>query len=453
MNFRRTLVSGLALLTVALIAPQNVVIVNMPSGTVTTQTLMNVVTAGVLPTTAVTLYSALVGNGDLSSSGTAATEANYGSLLPSGTLNSLRFTMSYDTPGFDIGDAGDTLTATVMKNGVATALSCRVTGVSGANSEEEQCDTVPVVVSPPVTVSEGDRFTLRIVTTGTPAPNGGLAWAVDFRPTAANLTAMPGMHSTIPAQRWLPPGVSTDDTGLSESGASDAAARVHVPIGGSITGILCRASTPRAQSARVEVIIGGVRAANLDCVVGAANGTAPVIARATHALATGNTVSIRYVGDGAPGALFATLLFEPSQTGRWWTGASSGQAISFGSADVLMPLAAYQKIDCPRNHACSWWPPPDIRIESMRVDIGTAPTGSQALRVFVARHIEDPPSTGSTIESTLSCPFAAGGARTCTSVNAVDAGAFPGDYCQLAIRPTNAPNATTVKVSTVFSKN
>ena len=55
MNFRRTLVSGLALLTVALIAPQNVVIVNMPSGTVTTQTLMNVVTAGVLPTTAVTL--------------------------------------------------------------------------------------------------------------------------------------------------------------------------------------------------------------------------------------------------------------------------------------------------------------------------------------------------------------------------------------------------------------
>jgi hypothetical protein len=189
-------------------------------------------------------------------------------------------------------------------------------------------------------------------------------------------------------------------------------------------------------------------------VVAAANGTNPVAVAATRALLAGDTISLHYASDGASGFLFASLLFEPIQTGQWWSGVSSGSAVAVAFAPVLMPLAGYRLTDCPRNHACSLWPPPNLNIDAMRVDLGTVPTGTQRLSVFVARHIEDPPSSGSTIESNLSCSFSAGSPSTCTDTDSVSVDAVnDDDYWQVATVPTNAPNATTVKVSIVFSRD
>lgn len=451
---RRTLVTGLALIAAGLMAPQNVVIVNMPSTAGTTQTLLNVTTGDALPLNATTLYSSLVGNGTGDVSWRTTIESTRGTLLPAGTLNALRFTTSYDTPLFDIGDAGDTLTATVMKNGIATSLTCRVTGITGAANKEEQCATVPFVVSPPVTVVQGDRFTLRITTTGTPSVNGMATWAIDFTPALPNTTVMAGMHSSLTPARWLPPGVSSHGTGGSSSGANDTEGRVYVPIAGRISGILCRSNVTRAVSTKVEVIINGNRHAALDCVVANANGANPVAVAATRAVAAGDTISLRYAGDSGAGYLFATLLFEPTMTGKWWTGFSSGPTVAFSGVNLQAPLTGYRMTYCPRNHACSFWPPPNLNIDAMRVDIGTVPTGSQRLQVFVARHIEDPPPTDSTIASNLSCLFSAGSWSNCidldsVSVNAVNAN----DYWEIVMVPTNNPNATTVKVSTVFSRD
>ena len=455
MNHQRTLVSSLALLAAALMAPENVVIANAPStGVTTTQTLMNVSAGAGLPLTAATLYSSLTGNGTGDIPWITTIESTRGSLLPAGTLNALRFTASYDTPGFDVGDAGDNVVATVMKNGVATALSCTVTGITGAANKEEQCGVVPAVVDPPVTVAQGDRLTLRIVTTGTPATNGMATWSVDFTPGIPNTTAMAGMHSTLTSARWLPPGVSSHGSGAFASGASDLEGRVYIPIAGTITGVLCRSDSRRATSVKVEVIINCTRDSILDCLVARADDTNAVAIAATRSVAAGDTISLSYAGDGAAGFLFATLLFEPTATGQWWVGSSSGPAIAYGSADVLMPLAGYRGTSCPRNHACSWWPPPNVNIDTVRVDLGTPPTGAQALRVFIARHIEDPPSSGSTIETALSCAFAAGGSSTCQDTDALSVDAVHADdYWQIASRPGGVANATTLKVSTVFSRD
>ena len=454
-NPQRILVSSLVLLAAALIAPENVVIANAPpTGVTTTQTLMNVSAGAGLPLTAATLYSSLMGNGTGDVPWITTIESTRGSLLPAGTLNALRFTTSYDTPGFDVGDAGDNVIATVMKNGVATALSCTVNGVTGAANKEEQCGSVPAVVDPPVTVAQGDRLTLRIETVGTPATNGMATWSVDFTPATPNTTAMAGMHSTVTTARWLPPGVSSHGTGAFASGASDIEGRVYVPTAGNITGVLCRSDSRRAVSVKVEVIINGTRDATLDCMVTRADDMNPVLTAATRSLAAGDTVSLRYAGDSASGFLFATLLFEPTATGQWWVGSSSGPAVAYGSANVLMPLAGYRGTSCPRNHACSWWPPPNVNIEAVRVDLGTPPTGAQALRVFVARHIEDPPSAGSTIETALSCAFGAGVSSTCvdTDASSVDA-VHDDDYWQIASIPSGGPNATSLKVSTIFSRD
>ena len=48
-------------------------------------------------------------------------EASSGSLLPAGTLNSFRFTSTYDTNLYDVGGPGTNIVATVMKNGAPTA--------------------------------------------------------------------------------------------------------------------------------------------------------------------------------------------------------------------------------------------------------------------------------------------------------------------------------------------
>jgi hypothetical protein len=425
-----------------------------PTSGGTTQTLFTSMGGSALPNTATTIYSALTGNGGNDLWMTNTTETNAGSVLPAGTLNSFRFTSTYDTNLYDVGDAGDNIIATVMKNGVATSLTCTVTGAAGTGaSGQEQCGTVPVVANPPITVSAGDRFTVRIQMQGTPTNPGGAAWSVDFTPSTSNTTVMAGSFNTgNSSARYLPPGVSTYTANFGIGANTDADGRVIVPIAGNITGIICRSNTSRTASVKTEVYVNGSVVGALDCTV-PANSTNPVIVNATRALSVGDTVSLKY-NNGGSGMIFATLLFAPTNSGKWWGGFSSGPAVTWGQYTYVSPLTGYGRTTCTWNGTCDTWPPPHINIDSMRVDLGTVPTGAQTLAVSVARHIEDPPGLNSAIASSLRCSFASGSSNTCTvngpvSVDAVN----NNDYWELWLNHTNTPNPSTLKVSTVYSSD
>ncbi len=420
----------------------------------TTQTLFTSMGGVGLPNTAGTIYSALTGNGANDSWTGVASEASRGSLLPAGTINSFRFTSTYDTNSFDVGGPGTNLIATVMKNGVPTALTCTVTGKLGSGAAgQEQCDVVPVVVTPAIAVAAGDRFTLRIELQGTPTNPGGAAWAVDFTPAVPNTTVMAGSHNAANfSARHLPPGVSSYTAGFGVGADNDAGGNVYVPIAGTITGILCRSSVPRAASLKTEVFVNGAAVGSLDCTVTPAAGSAPVVVSATRAVAAGDTISLRYNNNGS-GMIFASLLFAPTTPGKWWSGFSSGPPVPWAAFNV-MPLSGYVQTSCTWNGSCDSWPPANMNIDSMRVNLGAVPTGTKSLRIFVARHIEDPPGSNSAIETALSCSFSAGSSSTCTDTDSVSVDAVNGnDYWELVSAPTNAPAATTLKVSTVFSKD
>ena len=437
---------GMSLLVALLLAPG--------TAAATTQTLFTSMGGAALPNAATTIFSALTGNGGNDRWTDVTNEASSGSLLPAGTLNSFRFTSTYDTNSYDVGGPGTNIIATVMKNGVPTALTCTVTGAAGSGAAgQEQCDVVPVVVSPPIAVAAGDRFTVRVQMQGTPANPGGAAWSVDFTPAVPNTTVMAGSHNAGNfTARFLPPGVSTYTAAFAIGADDDAGANVRVPIAGNITGILCRSSVPRTSTLKTEVYVNGAAVGALDCNVTPAAGTNPVLVAATRALAVGDTVSLKFNNNGG-GMIFASLLFAPVTAGRWWNGFSSGGPVNWGPINVL-PFTGYARTSCPWNGACDSWPPPNVNIESMRVDLGTVPAAGRSLDVSVARHIEDPPGLNSAIATSVHCNFTAGSANSCTvagplSVDAVN----PNDYWELWARPTGSPAPSTLKISTVFSRD
>ncbi len=420
----------------------------------TTQTLFTSMGGSALPNSAGTIYSALTGNGANDRWTSITNEASSGSLLPAGTLNSFRFTSTYDTNSFDVGGPGANIIATVMKNGSATTLTCTVTGKTGSGAAgQEQCDVVPVVVNPAITVATGDRFTLRIQMQGNLPNPGGAAWSVDFTPAVSNTTVMAGSQNTgNSGARHLPPGVSAYTAAFGVGAPNDASGNVHVPIAGTITGVLCRSSVTRGANLKTEVIINGAAVAALDCTVTPAAGTNPVIVAATRALAVGDTISLRYNNNGS-GMIFASLLFAPTTPGKWWGGFASGTAVNWASFNIL-PLSGYARTTCTWNGSCDSWPPPHVNIDSMRVNVGAVPNAGKTLAISVARHIEDPPGLGSAIASSLLCTFTSTSATTCTSNAAVSVDAVnDDDYWQLWADPSGNPIATTLKVSTVFSSD
>ena len=418
----------------------------------TKQTLWNASVGSFLPATAQTNYGSLVGNGAGSTGWLTATETARGSLLPAGTLNSLRFTSAWGTPTFDIGDLDDNIVATVMRNGVATSLTCTVSGSN--TTKDEQCGTVPVVVDPPITVAAGDRFTMRIVTQGTPNTNGTVQWAVDFTPTTSNTTVMAGMMNTVAGSRYLAPGVSSYATNASALSTTDSEASVYVPIAGNITGVLCGTGANLSSAKTIEVIVNGSRVSTLDCVV-PVNSTAPVVVSSTRALAVGDTISIHQSSSTPVGFVSATLLFAPTSAGKWWSGYTSGIAAQFGTARSYASFTGYRNATAAAGNWYSIWPPPNINIDSMRVDLATLPTSTQKLEISIARHVEDAPSSNSVFASSLLCAYDLNSARTCTDTDSVSVDTVHNDdYWEIMFNPTNgAPNDSVVKISTVFSRD
>ncbi len=93
-----------------------------------------------------------------------------------GTVRQLFCHVAHDFAN-DLGETGTTATVTLLKNGVATALSATIIGGPGFER-----DCLPAPDADVVAVAEGDTLEIQFTVVGTTRPNGRVVWAFQFEP-------------------------------------------------------------------------------------------------------------------------------------------------------------------------------------------------------------------------------------------------------------------------------
>lgn len=313
-----------------------------------------------------------------------------------GTVSQLYCHVAHDASN-DLGETGTTATVTLLRNGVATALSATITGGPGFER-----DCLPAPDSDIVAVAEGDTLEIQFTVVGTTRPNGRVVWAFQFKPAVSNQFVMPSGFV------WMTP---TPVYGRAfgyydyRFGTPEEATRFVSPIDGSFTKLLCKQSA--AQTAGVHsyaLTREGVKTA-LACDIAAGSERATLTAPV--AVAAGDSFSFLGGGTDGPsptaGTTMATLVWVPAVRGHYFL-AGTGN-VGWSSSAIR-----FQGFNGPRG-ACTTertanatqlasfdgtTGQPFLSIEGMMARISTQPGAGQSWHV----ELVEQPTTDDTIPPT-----------------------------------------------------
>lgn len=226
------------------------------------------------------------------------------------TINELRVTVA-TAPG-----VGKSYAVTLMVNGVASALTCTISGT--ATSAQDLTHSV--------SISALDSISMRFVPTGTPTAPGTSFW--NFKQEAANLFGMAGSLTTMPSAagtNYLPP------FGRSVGSASTHAVGSFVmPTSGVFKNLVFWSNTaPAGVTSWALTFMKNNVAQTLTTTMSGANTTSSDTSN-TVTVAAGDTVSVRIVTTGSPAAASGSwgLSFDPDTDGESFTGYASASAMS-----------------------------------------------------------------------------------------------------------------------------
>jgi hypothetical protein len=385
------------------------------------------------------------------------TETLKGTLLPPGTLNNFRAQVDCDFWD-DIGGAGDNVVFTILEDGVATGLTCTVTGEDPTQQNtpdvEELCPGLPI--NSPVTVDGTERYSLSIESQGTVSDTCLPAWSVEFTPTVSNRTVMTSQanqQSNGGTVFYLPPGAGAYSAVQTTRATAQADAMLTIPIAGNITGIMCRSSAV-TSSQLTRLWVNSSVQSSFDCTNSSA-GTTVTVTPTPLAVAAGDTVSIGYDTDNTAGMVWSTLFFEPTDTGKWWTGFTLGPPRDWLAADTFFhsPLSGYQNASALWNHGHSFSVPANVNFEMITADISVATGVGESLDPTLVYHVEDPATSNSRVTTSLACLFNDGSTVSCTSTAGAPISANGTDMYQMYFSPSDNPATSTLRHSTVYSKD
>lgn len=313
-----------------------------------------------------------------------------------GAISRLYCGVAHDNSN-DLGDAGTRATVTLLKNGLATALSGTISGGPGF---ERDCSPAPD--EDVVTIEEGDTLEMQYTVVGTPNPNGRVFWSFQFQPAVANHFVMPSGFVW-----WTPTPVYGRAFGYYEYrfGTPEEATRFVSPIEGRFTRLLCRQSSPQTSGTHTWTLTRDGVETDLSCPIEA--GSDRAIVEASVAVAAGDSFSFVGKGSDQPspvaGTTMATLVWTPEIRGHYFL-AGTGN-VGWSSSAIR-----FQSFEGPRT-ACTTERTanatrlagfdgttgvPLLAIEDMIVRITTKPGPGQSWHV----ELVEQPTTDDTIPPT-----------------------------------------------------
>lgn len=235
-------------------------------------------------------YSALVSTsvnewqGFVSLQPTATNDAGVASMVStSGTIDQL-YVRTQPAPG-----AGKTYQLTVFKNGVATGITCTVSGTSPTCNDTNTSHAVSLAI--------GDTISIQIAPGGTPTAAALMA-SVRWVPDVAKEVPLFGVANATPTGNVAEFLSIAEASGIS---TSEAAAQALVPIGMTFKKLrVVRSSVPGgAASQLTQMRSGGVDAGALGCSITSAT-TLCTDNTDTYSPSVNSLVNWRVQGSGSP---------------------------------------------------------------------------------------------------------------------------------------------------------
>lgn len=271
------------------------------------------------PSTSATNYNALLATGSASWN---ATEIARHMVVPHAlTLDMLRVIVT-TAPG-----GAASWTVTIMKNGVATALTCTISGSSTSAQD----------LTHSVSFAAGDLISIQWTPASTPAASGTVYWTC--RQSATNLFSLQGMVLTTAASTIFCPPMNR-----AASSSTDALGQVVIPTAGTLKNLTFYTnSAPGASASWAVTVIKNGSASTLTCTLSGASAVLASDTADTVSVAAGDTISIQIAPTGSPTlniAAFA-LSFSPTNDGESFICYSgNGQSPSTSVTSFQEPIGA-----------------------------------------------------------------------------------------------------------------
>lgn len=344
-----------------------------------------------------------------------ATQTNRDTVVPHAlTLDQLRITV-VTAPG-----ASKSYAYTVMKNGVATALTCTVSGTSLAAQD----------LSNTVTFAAGDTISLRAAPSGTPTVPSGVFWSI--RQDATDLFAVIGGASQNAANNG-----NNYDGLMSSAGwmATESSVYSPIPTSGVLKNLYIMSSAaPAGVTDRAFTIMVNGSPSSVTCSLGSSGTTANDTTN-TVSVSAGDTVSIRSSVTGLPAAanIAWACSFDPTTDGESFLLYGDSASPSTSATNYEQPLGrgvnAWSATESARFIALA-----ATTIKSLYTVLTVAPGGSSSYGLTARLNAT---TTASTV--TVS------GANTTANITGLSVTVSDDAQLSLESIPTSTPVSTAIK--------
>lgn len=278
------------------------------------------------PSTSATNYGPLESfNGPLN-----ATEINVSQVIPHALTIDRLFVKVAVAPG--AGGSGKQYAATLMVNGVASALTCTILETATSGSD----------VSHSVNVVAGDLVSLRWVPTGTPAAPGVVSWFTR-QSASGKFAVLAGTTSQQSAANFFPP------QGMQLASGTETNVIAVCPIGGTISNLYLKTDVAPGGSGANSITV-TLRQAAAASAMAATALTATITDPATTAHDTTHSFSVSAsdkltiglaIGGTPSVRVSASYTFTPTSDGDacWMHGNSNTPATGSTNYDTIGGLA------------------------------------------------------------------------------------------------------------------